>query len=331
MEGTHLFQKNNHKMKSYIGYSTDAQIRHRATSGGIGTSLVKWLFDQGIVETSISFSFNPETLEYTPKIIHSFEEYEICGSIYHEIDLIKFIKSHLQDIRGGFVCFALPCQTQAIRKIIERNGNQAIILGLTCSSQQTIEATKYLLYRNNIDVHSIKLIKYRGDGWPGGVKIDMKNGTNHFFPNNASLWTSIFHSRMFIRKKCFKCKDTLNKWSDLALADPWLNEYIKNEKIGQTVCTAFTKNGLIYLKRAQNDGYISIKDLAHEKVVDSQRGTIQRKESYLYSPKVVDMFYRITQNKIYRYYVLKLNMFSLHCSLKKRFESILMYKSSHKK
>ena len=280
-------------MKSYIGYSTDAKIRHHATSGGIGTSLVKWLFDQGIVETSISFSFNPETLEYTPKIIHSFEEYEICGSIYHEIDLIKFIKSHLQDIRGGFVCFALPCQTQAIRKIIERNGNQAIILGLTCSSQQMIEATKYLLYRNKIDTHSVKLIKYRGDGWPSGVKIEMKDGTNRFFPNNASLWTSIFHSRMFIRKKCFKCKDTLNKWSDIALADPWLNEYIKNEKIGQTVCTAFTDKGLSYLREAQSNNYITIIEIPFEKVIESQHSTIRRKESYSCFPKLTDMFYNI--------------------------------------
>ena len=70
-------------MKSYIGYSTNSDIRYKATSGGIGTTIIKWLFDNKLIGTSISFEFDPITLRYVPKIIHSFDEYQICGSIYH--------------------------------------------------------------------------------------------------------------------------------------------------------------------------------------------------------------------------------------------------------
>lgn len=128
-------------MKTYIGYSTDSNVRFNATSGGIGTSFLKWLFDKNIIETSISFVFNSNTLRYEPQIIHSFNDYRISGSIYQEIDLIGFIKSHLNEIKGVFACFALPCQTRAIRKILRSAGHKSIIIGLTCSSQQTIDAT----------------------------------------------------------------------------------------------------------------------------------------------------------------------------------------------
>ena len=79
-------------MKSFIGYSAEPSIRFKATSGGIGSSLLKWLFDKKIVETSISFYFNAEKLRFEPRIIHSFDDYEICGSIYQEIDLRAHFK-----------------------------------------------------------------------------------------------------------------------------------------------------------------------------------------------------------------------------------------------
>ena len=137
-------------MKSYIGYSTNSDIRYKATSGGIGTTIIKWLFDNKLIGTSISFEFDPITLRYVPKIIHSFDEYQICGSIYQEIDLIGFVKSHQNEIKGTLACFALPCQTKAIKSICERYGHKVFIIGLTCSSQQTLDATKYLLKRINI-------------------------------------------------------------------------------------------------------------------------------------------------------------------------------------
>ena len=234
-------------MKSYIGYSTNSDIRYKATSGGIGTTIIKWLFDNKLIGTSISFEFDPITLRYVPKIIHSFDEYQICGSIYQEIDLIGFVKSHQNEIKGTLACFALPCQTKAIKSICERYGHKVFIIGLTCSSQQTLDATKYLLKRINIKEQNVCHIQYRGNGWPSGITIKTKVNKKTFIANNASIWNRIFHSRLFIRPKCFMCKDTLNQHSDIALADPWLKEYISSEKIGMTLATCFSETGNRYV------------------------------------------------------------------------------------
>ena len=99
-------------MKSYIGYSTNSDIRYKATSGGIGTTIIKWLFDNKLIGTSISFEFDPITLRYVPKIIHSFDEYQICGSIYQEIDLIGFVKSHQNEIKGNTCLFRFTLPNQ---------------------------------------------------------------------------------------------------------------------------------------------------------------------------------------------------------------------------
>ena len=40
---------------------------------------------------------------------------------------------------------------------------------------------------------------------------------------------------MFIQKRCFKCKETISSRADISLADPWLNEILKNEKVNPNI------------------------------------------------------------------------------------------------
>lgn len=313
-------------MKTYIGYSTDSNVRFNATSGGIGTSFLKWLFDKNIIETSISFVFNSNTLSYEPQIIHSFNDYRISGSIYQEIDLIGFIKSHLNEIKGVFACFALPCQTRAIRKILRSAGHKSIIIGLTCSSQQTIDATKYLLKREKIPENDIVDIQYRGNGWPSGIQIKTKKDEVIFVSNNNSIWTQIFHSRLFIRKKCFKCQDTLNRFSDITLADPWLNNIFEKEKIGKTlVFDNSLDDQKTMLETCCSDGYIVLNKISESLAVSSQKNTILRKESYKNSQLLVKRYYTLINNVYYRKIVFGSSVFfNIHFKIKNYFEKYLL-------
>ena len=316
-------------MKSYIGYSADADIRYKATSGGVGTSLIKWMFDNGIIGTSVSFSFDAKSLRYIPKMIHSFSEYVICGSIYQEIDLIGFIKSHLDEIKGTFACFTLPCQTRAVRAIVEKAGHEAIIIGLTCSSQQTIDATKYLLKRVGVDEADVICLQYRGNGWPSGIQIEKKNGKKVFVPNSRSIWNKIFHSRLFIRQKCFMCQDTLNKHSDLSLADPWLKQF-SDEKTGKTLVVCNTDIGNTILCRCTSDGGVKLGSIEYSEVVKSQKGTILRKNSYAYSPQLIKKCRNILGSETYRKTMLKPMFFQIHCKLKSMIEKHLLNKMRSK-
>ena len=192
---------------SYIGHAVDSDIRYKATSGGIGSAIIKYLFESKIIQTSITFDYNSRSLQYIPRLIYRYEDYNISGSIYHEINLVQFVKQNIHDIQGGFACFVLPCQARAIRSILEKAGIPNILIGLTCSSQQSIEATYYLLERMQINKDDVLKIQYRGNGWPSGVQIHLKDNTVKYMSNNNSIWTKIFHSRLFIPKKCFYCQN----------------------------------------------------------------------------------------------------------------------------
>lgn len=303
-------------MNTYIGYSTEKEIRRAATSGGVGSALIKHLFESGKIGTAISFDYNRETLQYVPKLIHKYEDYRPCGSIYHDVDIPGFVKAHINEIKGNFACFAIPCQVRAIRHHISKAGKEAVIIGLVCSSQQTIDATLYLLKRLHIAHCNVSHIQYRGNGWPSGVQITCKDGKTHFVKNNGSLWTDIFHSKLFIYKKCYKCNNTLNKYCDIVLADPWTIDKIESGGDGRTLFASYTDIGNETILKAQENGLINIESISNETLTNSQIYTIKRKETYAKSALIQKFLKPLYLSGWYKTLVSSTRLFKLHCRTK---------------
>lgn len=309
---------------SYIGYATDSTIRYKATSGGIGSAILKYLFENKVIQTSITFDYNNKDLQYVPRLIYKYEDYNITGSIYHEIKLIEFIKQNINEIQGVFACFVLPCQARAIRSILERAGIANFIIGLTCSSQQSIEATYYLLKQLQIKKEDVSKIQYRGNGWPSGIQIHLKDNTTKYIPNNNSIWSQIFHSRLFIQKKCFYCQNTLNVCSDITLADPWLKEYFSTEKEGLSIIICNTPKGTKLIEDAQLNKYINIQPIDYNKATSSQKGTIKRKESYIKNKTLTRFMINIFSSTIYKKVILNSTiLFQIHNRIKNKIESYI--------
>lgn len=218
-----------------LAFSTNTSTRHHSTSGGIGNSIVQHLFNTKRIKSAISFKFQQETLEYIPYIANDINEYKVLGSIYHEINLIRFIKENIGEIKSPFACFALPCQVTPILSILKKAKIEAYIIELTCSSQQSIEATQYLIKRSGISLNDIQDIKYRGGGWPSGIRIITKDNKEMFYHNNNSLWTKIFHSHLFIQSRCFFCSTEKRTGADLQLADPWGIDLIDSQTEGRSL------------------------------------------------------------------------------------------------
>lgn len=77
-------------INAYVGCAIDSTVRYMATSGGVGSYLLKYLFDKGEIHTAITFDYDNEILKYVPRLIYKYEDYKMTGSIYHEINLIQF-------------------------------------------------------------------------------------------------------------------------------------------------------------------------------------------------------------------------------------------------
>lgn len=317
-------------MKTYIGFSTDINIRHQASSGGVGSGLVKYLLDTKEVRYALSFDYVSEHVCYQPRLVSSFSNYKVCGSIYQEMNLMRELKKLLNEQsgeKGKIVLFSLPCQTRALREICLKAGFTPIIIGLTCSSQQSHEATTYLLSRLGINEKEVEFIRYRGNGWPSGIQVKVNNGNEYFIKNNGSIWTEIFHSRVFIQPRCFSCRNTLNDFADIVLADPWLREYVETETEGKTLFAAYTELGENYIRDGINAGYINAEEVEGKLLIKSQENTIFRKEAYFRHPGIRNIIKKMSFNDGYRRLLLKYPLFfKLHCIVRVRLERLIIKK-----
>ncbi len=260
----------------YIGYSSNEKIRYNASSGGIGTTIIKYLLESGRYGSSMTFVFNERECMYEPKLIYNFSEYNNCGSIYQEIDNVQFIKEHLKDIRNGIVVTCMPCQVNVIRNILNKNNIKNFIISLCCSGQTTIQGTWFYYKLLDVKKTDVKLIQYRGKGWPSGIQITMKNGDVITKDNYTYPWTLMHKSLLYRPKRCLYCTFKTNPNSDVSLADPWLKEYIENDKIGNSVIIC-NSEGQNVLRNMIKTGWVILKEVEEDVYVKSQVGTIEIK------------------------------------------------------
>lgn len=311
--------------KLFLAYAKDEKIRYSSTSGGIGTQLLFYLFDNKLINSAITFYFSSDILQYRPKIITRREDYVNSESIYHEISLVSFIKNNIGTIKSPFLCFCLPCQTRAIRSILSKNNIESWLIELTCSSQQSFEATKYLFKRLHIKEKDIRYYQYRGNGWPSGIQIQTITGQKIYIPNNGSIWSDIFHSQLFYMKRCFRCNPDIVSAADLTIADPWRLCNVNDEKIGKTLCYVHTENTMTLLKELHDNNIISLIEIPIDKYKYSQYGTFQRKRFAISNKKINEIKVRLFTSKTYRILVLNsILIFKLHLLLKKVVDKCLI-------
>lgn len=299
-----------------LAYSNDTEVRQRATSGGIGSSLVNRLFAQGKIKSAISFEYDKKLLKYRPCIVASAEDYTVSGSIYHEISLYAYIREHIGEIKSPFLCFALPCQVNPIKKLLDQQGIESYIIELTCSSQQSFEATEYLLKRVGVSKENVSSIRYRGEGWPGGIRIDKSDGSCVRIPNNNSIWMQIFQSHLFVMPRCFYCLPVRETMSDIKLADPWEIDIIGKEKQGRSLCHVKSERMAEVLNVMANDGVITCEIRQMADFLYSQRGVIARKAYNQRHLRFTKWIKSVLGNKWYKKSVLSSAfLFRVHCFL----------------
>lgn len=227
----------------YIGFSKKEDDRFRASSGGIGTAIIRHLLSLPEYGTSITFYFDVDLCKYIPKLIFLEKDINVCGSIYQDIDLIRFVRDNIENIKNGIVLTCAPCQVVPIRSMLNRKGIKNFIISYCCSGQTTIEGTWCYYKFLGIDKKNVQNMQYRGNGWPSGIQIWLKDGNIIKKENWTEPWIAIHQSNLFKPKRCLFCKLDMGHNADINIADPWLERYKKTETKGATLCVINSECG----------------------------------------------------------------------------------------
>lgn len=288
--------------------SSNDEIRYRGSSGGVITQIIKFLFETSQIKSAINFRFSGVEL-FEPKLIYSFEEYEHTGSVYHEINIYKFLKENINQLQSPILITCLPCQVVPIKRLLDKGNIQSIVISLVCSNQLEKEATYYFLEKNYIDINKITDFRYRGNGWPSGIQIKT-NEKEYFFHNNTSKWIDVFHSQIFNLNRCFSCKDTFGLSADFSIADPWLKRYVKNDNIGSSIVICHTNIAEELIEKMINKKVLDVIELlTTEEAVLSQKGTLIKKYILMKYKKFFKLLIKLFRTNIYKQYFFKISKY----------------------
>jgi len=265
--------------KYYIGHTNNYEDRFKASSGGIGTVILRHLLSKPEFGTAVTFCFNKEKCMYEPRLIYSSDEINVCGSIYQDINLVRFISDNVEKINHGIVLVSPPCQVGAIRKILNKNGVMNFILSFCCSGQMTIDGTWRYYGLLGIDKANIINMQYRGNGWPSGIQIWLKNGTIIKRDNYTEPWVTIHRSNLYKPKRCLYCVKDTGRDADISLADPWLDYYKKNDNVGNTLFLVNTEEGGNVIEELVAGSRISIVNSSYEEYAIAQKPNLMKEHN----------------------------------------------------
>jgi coenzyme F420-reducing hydrogenase beta subunit len=287
----------------YIAFACDKEVRHKGSSGGVGSALINYMFDYNKIQSAITLQYNNNLKRYEPQIVYNKMDFIQTGSVYHDIMIPKYIKDNIDKIKGRIAIFCPPCFVNTVRSILNRNKIESIIISFACSGQTTIEGTYFYYKCLGIEKKDIDTMQYRGNGFPSGIQITLKNGKKIFRKNWTYPWDIIQQSCLFRPKRCFFCKEVVSENSDFNLADPWLPEY-ENDKDGHSLVTINTVKANELFNDMVEKGYVHTVETDIDTLYRSQAHTFKTKDKIDINLIFFKKQYQIYSNVLYKKIVL---------------------------
>ncbi len=259
----------------HLAHSSDADIRFRATSGGCVTTLLLYLLKSkqidGAVVTRLS---NDDPLRAEPFIARTENEIlSAIGSKYLPVPVNVMLRTIL-DSPGRFAVVGLPCHIHGLRRaqmtIPALREKIPFVLGLVCSRTMSHHGWRLVLDKMGIRADDIQELKFRGEGWPGGLIVSLRDGSRKTMPMLNSWFSEIFGGFYFSQSYCTFCDDVLADFADISFADAYLPEILKNEKTGTSILISRTQSGQTLINKTCLSQHLQTTDLTPNKALASQ-------------------------------------------------------------
>ena len=284
----HFRKETGYYLDSYVGYSKDH--RPAGASGGMASWTLETLLTSGEVDAvaAVSRTANPDKL-FEFKICHSVEDIRACGrSAYYPVEISQVIQYVLQN-EGRYAIICLPCVCKAVRlaqeKLPKLKRRITHVLGLTCGHQCSKFFAEYICALGGGDPHELREIIFRTKDLsqpasnPG---ITFRSGKGDTEVHKQVLWKdgvgSAYTNGYFQIPGCFYCDDVFAECADITFMDAWLSEYVKDPE-GTSLVVVRGNQLKKMLQEATQRGCLSCQLLPIKKIIQSQRGVLERKRT----------------------------------------------------
>ena len=264
-----------------LGYASNADVRYRATSGGVLTALSHYLIKSKMVKFIIQVK--PSTTNPTlSETIFSFSEEEVfqaSGSRYGPTTPLDSIKFAL-DLEENFAFVGKPCDANALKLFSKEDPRVdqfcKFILTMVCGGCPEYMKTTDLIKNLGYEEKDVNLMRYRGFGNPGKARVETKDGKDFEF-SYKDLWSD--QTKWFSQARCRICPDGIGELADIVSGDFWPGCDPEGEDEGFNSIIVRTEKGMSLYENAVSSGFLTIdKSLTVDDMSQTQPHQVVKKQ-----------------------------------------------------
>ena len=216
----------NNKVKSYVSYTNNYEIRMKSSSGGLFSMFAEKILSEGGVV--FGAAFDDEFLVHHIAI-ETIEDLKLLqGSKYLQSkigDSYKKAKDFLN--KGRKVLFSgTACQIAALKAFLGKEYNNLFTIDVLCHGVPSPKVwQRYVREKESNYNSSLSKVNFRNKstGWKRySFEMEFTNSKKYNDIFNINDYMKLFLSDICLRPSCYDCRfKSLNRPSDITLGDCW--------------------------------------------------------------------------------------------------------------
>lgn len=264
-------------------WASDENVRFHGAGGGTLTALAGYLLDAGEVEAIAHVKADPARPWLTsPTVSRSSEElHDAAQSRYGPSSPLTQIHA-LLDEGVRFAVIAKPCDVSAVRSLMRRDERAAeriaYLLTIFCGGTHHARIPRAIMRFHGVDESEVAAFRYRGDGWPGPLRVQTKAGVSHDMTYQGAWLDRPWKYDMQFR--CKICIDAIGEVADVSVPDGWVmhaGKPLYDEAPGTNIAIARTERGSRLLADAAAAGYLTLAPMTVEELEPMHANHIARR------------------------------------------------------
>ena len=254
-----------------FGWASDPATRHAGASGGVATALMQAALETGTVDSVIGVRMsaaNPLAAEAV--VCRSPAEVAACRGSKYNVVAINSVLREVLATPGRYALVGLPCHIQGLR-LAQRGSRRlrdrvTLTLGIFCGLTTEPRATAVLAQQAGLHPEDLRDVSYRGPGWPGGVRLETRQGT----VRTKGYADYIDGQYMALTPpRCRICPDALVELADISVGDAWLDHFEGSDGVSDLIVRTPAGERLL----AAADAYLTLQPASPAEMIASQSET----------------------------------------------------------
>lgn len=270
-------------------WATDADLRHRAASGGALSAVLGHLLASSrvdaVIQTTSALPPDPAHANRTIISIGAEDIAAAAGSRYAASSPLTGMTAWVADGRR-FAFVGKPCDAAALRALALHDHGVArafpVILSFFCAGVPSHRGNDALVRAMGAEPAEVTAFRYRGHGWPGQAVAHLADGSERSLGYHES-WGGVLSKHL--QHRCKICADGTGTAADLSFGDPWetdANGYpLFTDAPGQSLVVIRTPLGAGVLAAAEQAGVVESVRYDVAGLVNIQPGQRNRRRTLL--------------------------------------------------